>query len=236
MTARPVLQILHHSEDLLVVNKPSGLIVHRGWGHDRVTVISLLRQQQPEISGLHPLGRLDRGASGVLLLALNPVAARQLSEAQARGEIRRRYLALVRGQPPQNGTIDHPIPRRPGGPRVPAVSDFRLLQSCATEPRSTSLVLVSPRSGRLHQVRRHLKHLSCPLIGDANYGKGAINRAMAERYGLRRLALHAHAVCLADGDQRLEVRAPLPEDMTTPLERMGFVPDPDFTPEPPLTE
>ncbi len=219
MTA-PTLELLHQDDHLLVVNKPSGLIVHRGWGHDRVTLMSLLRSQLGTDGSLHPVGRLDRGASGALLCALDPETARALSE----GEVQKRYLTLVRGVPPERGTVDHPIPRRPGGPRVPAVSDFRLLQRAETEPRTTALVEVTPRTGRLHQVRRHLKHLSHPLIGDANYGKGPINREMATRYGLRRLALHAHGIWFyhpADG-ARLELDAPLPADLAQPLAKMGY--------------
>jgi len=218
--AAPSLQFLHHDERLLVINKPSGLIVHRGWGRDRVTVMSLLRDQLGTTAPLHPVGRLDRGASGALLVALDPDAARVLSEAS----VEKRYLALVRGEPPTSGVIDHPIPRRPGGPRVEALSEYRLLQTAQTEPRVTSLVEVTPSTGRLHQVRRHLKHISHPLIGDANYGKGPLNRALAERYGLRRLALHARWLSFVHPGSKEEVQvdAPLPEDLGGPLARMGF--------------
>ena len=221
MASAPPLEIPFQDHRLLVVNKPSGLIVHRGWGHDRVTLMSLLREQVRPSSSLHPVGRLDRGASGALICALDPEAARTLSAAQG-GDLVKRYLALVRGVPPKHGTIDHPIPRRPDGPRVPALSEFRLLQTVETEPRVTSLVEVIPRSGRLHQVRRHLKHISHPLIGDANSGKGALNRALAERYGLRRLALHARSVSFPhpEGGGMVEVEAALPKDLADPLRAM----------------
>lgn len=220
----PPLEIVYQDDRVLVVNKPSGLIVHRGWGHDRVTVMSLLRDQLETTRSLHPVGRLDRGASGALLCALDPDAARELSAAAQDGEVTKQYLALVRGAPPEHGSIDHPIPRRPGGPRVPALSDYRMLQTVETEPRTTSLVLVTPRSGRLHQVRRHLKHISHPLIGDANYGKGALNRAMARGYGLRRLALHARSLSFPrpGGEGSVELRAPVPADLGGPLGRMGY--------------
>ena len=220
MTTAPPLELLHRDDYLLVVNKPSGLIVHRGWGHDRVTLMSLLRAQLDTDASLHPVGRLDRGASGALLCALDPETARALSD----GEVQKRYLALVRGVPAARGTVDHPIPRRPDGPRVPALSEYRLLQQAETEPRTTAVVEVTPRSGRLHQVRRHLKHISHPLIGDANYGKGPINRAMAARYGLRRLALHARGIWFYHPREgvKVELEAPLPADLVAPLERMGY--------------
>ena len=224
MASAPPLEILFQDDHLLVVNKPSGLIVHRGWGSDRVTLMSLLRDQLERTASLRPVGRLDRGASGALLCALDPDTARALSAAARGGQVIKRYLALVRGVPLRSGVIDHPIPRRPDGPRVDALSEFRLLQTAQTEPRVTSLVEVTPRTGRLHQVRRHLKHIDHPLIGDANYGKGAINRAMAERYGLRRLALHARSVEFfhPEGGARIDVEAGPPDDMVEPLRGMGF--------------
>jgi tRNA pseudouridine65 synthase len=92
------------------------------------------------------------------------------------------------------------------------------------QPRQVSLVEVEPKTGRLHQVRRHLKHISHPLIGDANYGKGALNRAMLASYQLDRLALHAHLLELKHpvSNAGLRLLAPLAEDLSRPLERMGF--------------
>ena len=87
-----------------------------------------------------------------------------------------------------------------------------------------SLVEASPRTGRLHQIRRHLKHLGHPLVGDVNYGKGDINRLFRERFGLRRLALHAAALSFAHpfGEERITITAPLPADLAEPLLAMGF--------------
>jgi tRNA pseudouridine65 synthase len=219
----PRAMVLHRDDSLLAVDKPSGLLTHRGWGRDRVTLVDLVREL---VGGgtVHPLHRLDRGASGVVLFALDREVAAALAAALARGAIVKRYLALVRGRPPVSGTIDHPIPRRPGGPAVPARTAFELLATAAVEPRDLSLVEAITSSGRLHQVRRHLKHLGHPLIGDANYGKGALNREIRARYGLQRLALHARAVELRHPltGAALRIEAPLPDDLRGALERMGF--------------
>jgi len=218
--------VLHRDDAVLVVDKPSGLLVHRGWADDPVTLVDLVRRL---VGGgkVHPAHRLDRGCSGAVLFVLDAGTARRVAGMLERGEITKRYLALVRGEPPARGTIDHPIARKPGGPAVPARTDFRLLHRARTEPRHVSLVEATTLSGRLHQVRRHLKHIDHPLIGDANYGKGPLNRALRERYGLERLALHAAAIELRHPrtDARIEVRAPLPDDLRAPLARMGF-PDP----------
>jgi len=212
------LSFLYRDAALVAVAKPSGLAVHRGWSRERVVALTLA----PDRLGapVFPLHPLDRATSGALLLALDPEAARRLAAQFAAGRVRKRYLALVRGIPPASGVIDHPVPRRPGGPRVPAVTAFRRL---ATWERYALLEVV-PRTGRLHQIRRHLKHASHPLIGDVRYGKGEHNRLFRERFGLHRLALHAlELACDHPADGRpLSIVAPVPEDLAGPLRAMGM--------------
>jgi tRNA pseudouridine65 synthase len=184
------LRILHLDDSVVIVDKPSGIVVHRGWADDDGGVLRALRDQIGR--RVWPVHRLDRGASGALLFALDAEAAAAAGEAFAGGRVDKRYLALVRGHPPERVVVDHPIPGRPDGPRVPAVTEVRRLGVW----ERYALVEAIPRTGRLHQVRRHLKHLSCPIIGDVNYGKGEHNRLFRERFGLERLALHALALRL----------------------------------------
>jgi len=214
------LDVLYHNASILVVNKPSGLLVHRGWGRAPVVLVDLVR----ELTGadrVHPVQRLDRGTSGAIVFALDPDTARMLQE---RAGFEKRYLALVRGHPPEEGIIDHAIPRRPHGPRVPAKTWFRRVDSADCQPRELSLVEVVPHTGRLHQIRRHLKHIGHPLIGDSNYGRTELNREIAARYGLGRLALHCQAVTLEppENPQPVRIDAPLPVDLSDPLKKMGF--------------
>ncbi len=212
------LQILYQDEHLVVINKPSGLAVHRGWAADRVFAMTLCRDRVGR--HVYPVHRLDRGASGALLFALSPGVAAQVGELFQEGGIEKRYLALVRGIPPEAGVIDHPIPRTEGGPRMPAVTEFRRLHIF----ERYALVEALPRTGRLHQIRRHLKHLSHPLIGDVNYGKGEHNRLFRDRFGLSRLALHATLLAFAHPvtGGPLRIVAPLPEDLSGPLKQMGW--------------
>jgi tRNA pseudouridine65 synthase len=195
--------------------------VHRGWGSDAVVAMTVLRDQLGRF--VYPVHRLDRGTSGALAFALDPTTARLLHSMFDEGRVHKRYLALVRGAPPDSGIIDHPIPNKPDGPRVPAVTEFRRL---ATVGRF-SLVEAEPRTGRLHQIRRHLKHLGHPLVGDVNYGRGEINRLFREQYGLRRLALHARALSFdhPHTGALVAVRVPLPDDLREPLARVGFAPE-----------
>jgi len=262
----PALPVLFRDDRLLAVDKPSGLLVHRGWGGDRVTALDLARR----IAGrrVYPVHRLDRGTSGVLVFALDSEAARRLGEAFAGGggtdgagtgapeveaaeieaaetaertgtageageaardatiaKVEKVYVALVRGHAPDETVVDHPIPRSEGGPRVPAVTTVRRLGVAELEPgRVYSLVEARPATGRLHQVRRHLKHLAHPVIGDVEYGKGEHNRFFRERFGLHRLALHALALALPHPStgERLFLAAPVPADLAGPLAALGL--------------
>jgi tRNA pseudouridine65 synthase len=221
--ARFSAEVIYHDENLLVVNKPSGMLVHRGWGRDGEVLVDFVRRFTGN-SSVHPVHRLDRGTSGVILFALNRDIARHLGALFDARLIEKRYLALVRGRPQDDGVIDHPLPRRLGGERVESRSTYRRLATAETEPRHVSLVEVKPLTGRLHQVRRHLKHINHPVIGDANYGKGKLNRAFRASYGLHRLALHAISLSLPwpEGGQITTFHAPLPASLREPFERMGF--------------
>jgi tRNA pseudouridine65 synthase len=204
-SSEPELRILYQDASCVAVDKPSGMIVHRGWANDDRDLMRLTRDAVGRY--VYPLHRLDRGASGVVLFALDEHAARTLNRGFAEGTIDKRYLALTRGHPPEHGRIDHPIPRAPGEERVPAQTEFRRLGTF----ERYALVVAIPKTGRLHQIRRHLKHLSCPLIGDVKYGKGEHNRLFREQYALDRLALHAAALRFTHPETgvAITVRAPL---------------------------
>lgn len=219
----PNLNPVFEDDHLLVVNKPSGMAIHRGWSGDRQVLVKLVRDYTG-LNKAHPVGRLDRGTSGVVVFAKSGEMAAQLQVALAREAAVKRYLALVRGQPQKAVVVDHPLAREKGGEKVPARTDLRTLFTVQAEPREVSLVEALIHTGRVHQIRRHLKHISHPVIGDANYGKGPLNRAICEGYGLCRLALHAASVTFthpATGEE-LTCTAPIPEDLAGPLARMGF--------------
>jgi tRNA pseudouridine65 synthase len=184
------LIVLHLDDRLVIVDKPSGVVVHRGWADDDGGVLVALRRQLGR--RVWPLHRLDRGASGALAFALDAETAAALGRAFAEKQVAKRYLALVRGHPPEHVRIDHPLPAGEDahGDRVDAVTEVRRIGIW----ERYALVEAVPHTGRLHQIRRHLKHIACPIIGDVNYGKGEHNRLFRERFGLHRLALHAFAL------------------------------------------
>ncbi len=199
------LSILYHDEYLVAINKPAGLLVHRSPidKHETQFVVQLLRDQLGQ--AVYPIHRLDKPTSGVLLLALNPDMVRQLSRQW--DSVEKNYLAITRGKV-QDCFIDHPITTKPDKgdyfiqPKVQsAQTDIRVIatttlaigfgKSAAHYPTTDfSFLSVTPKTGRKHQIRKHLKHINHPIVGDTRYGRGEINRYFREHYGVNRLLLH----------------------------------------------
>ncbi|WP_245673254.1 tRNA pseudouridine(65) synthase TruC [Endozoicomonas ascidiicola] len=201
------LDIIYQDEWLVAINKPSGLLVHRSMidRHENRFAIQLLRDQIGQ--KVYPLHRLDKPTSGVLVFALSSEVASLAGEQFQQGSISKTYLAVVRGFAPESGTIDHPLKEkldkiadkkaRKDKPAQEAVTEFERL--AITEmpvaidryPCSRySLVELHPKTGRKHQIRRHMKHIAHPIIGDAKHGKGNHNRYFATHLGADRLLLH----------------------------------------------
>jgi tRNA pseudouridine65 synthase len=216
------LPVLYRDAELLIVDKPAGLLVHRGWGTDADTALS--RARRIAGSWVYPAHRLDRATSGVLVFALDPDTASRLAAAFREHAPRKTYLALVRGRPLEQALIDSPVPRSENGERVPAQTYYRRLGVSSVE--RCSLMLVEPRTGRLHQIRRHMKHVSHPLIGDVRYGKGPINRHYRAVFGLNRMALHATSIELLHPLTGLPLRivAEPPAELVACWQALGFDP------------
>lgn len=208
------LTLLHADDAIVAIDKPAGLLVHRSSldAQETRSAADLLRAQLGAPVWL--LHRLDKATSGVLAFALNAGRATAMGKAFESGAVCKRYLALVRGWPDEQGEIDYPLARDPelpsaGQPRLPAVTRWRRL-ACFDWPfpdgrHATSryaLVEVEPLSGRRHQIRRHFKHLAHPLVGDTTHGKSAHNRAVAAWLGTSRLWLHATRLALPAIDGR----------------------------------
>jgi len=219
------LEVIYEDEAILAVNKPGGMLVHRGWGDSEVVLVDLVRDYI-EGDTVYTIHRLDRATSGVVLFGQDRESARALNALFDERVILKRYLTLVRGITPERGYIDYPVPKEPRGKeRVEAQSSFRrIFAANDTEPRETSLVEIAPHTGRVHQIRRHLRHLNHPLIGDSTYGRGQINRAMKERYALPRMALHAYRVSFLHPfrEEPVEIVAPLAQDLAATFLAMGI--------------
>lgn len=213
----PEIEILYQDDALCAVMKPAGIPVHRGWASAPYYVVDLVRRRLG--ARVHPVHRLDQPTSGVLLFATSSDVARAIGALFSERRVSKRYLALVRGVPPAELFLDHPV-KDDRGRRVPAQTRFKRLWIFR---RRYALVEARPLTGRTHQIRRHLKHLSCPIIGDTSYGKSEHNRLFANEFGLRRLALHACELTLPHPSHGapLTVEAPLPPDLDGPLTAIG---------------
>lgn len=214
----PSVPILWSDSTAVAVNKPSGLLVHNShWSGPReVVLLQLVRNALGH--HVHPVHRLDRGTSGVVLFALDSSQAAQWQAALAQDQTHKDYLALVRGIVKDRVDIDHPV-KDENGQRVEAHSAVTPL--CVSPHERCCLVHVRLFTGRWHQARLHLKHLSHPIIGDANYGKGPLNRSFSATWGLSRLALHAWRLRVVHPMGSLvEVEAPLPSVLGEPLSRL----------------
>ena len=239
--APPMLPILYRDQHLIAIDKPSGLLVHRSEIDRRETrfAVQLLRDQIGQ--QVFPVHRLDRGTSGVLLFALDSDTARLLNQDFAAKQPAKTYLAVVRGHPADNGDIDHAITRQPdereyvhGNAQLnaqPAFTRYRTLARCTLPyavdryPQSRyALVELHPETGRRHQLRRHLKHIAHPIIGDATHGKGVHNRFFQQQFNVGRMLLHAVELSLRHphSGQPLTITAPLSGDFARLLHELGW--------------
>jgi tRNA pseudouridine65 synthase len=239
-----MLPILFQDSHLVAVNKPAGLLVHRSPidRHETRFALQMVRDQLGQ--RVYPVHRLDKPTSGVLLFALSPQMAHGLMTALAGGQVRKTYLAVVRGVIAEAGVIDHPLVEEPdrlenlpavdGRQAQAAVTIFRRLArvelplAVGRYPTSRySLVELQPQTGRRHQLRRHLKHLCHPLIGDTNYGEGRHNRLFREEFGCQRLLLHAAELSFSHPltGATVTITAPLDQEFSRLLSRLGWAKD-----------
>lgn len=218
-TTPETLTLLHLDDRLCALAKPSGIMVHRtGISTDRVFLTDLLRERlSRRIWTVH---RLDRATSGVLLFALDAEMAADMGRLFEAGAIDKRYLAVVRGWLDEAGEIDKPL-RGSRNKTRDALTCYRRLGTAelpvAVPPHETarySLAAVEPRTGRTHQIRRHLNHIAHPIVGDVNHGDRRHNRLFRARFGCHRLLLHAVSLEFehpATGGA-LHVQAPPPKE------------------------
>jgi tRNA pseudouridine65 synthase len=235
------LDILYRDEYLVAVAKPSGLLVHRTTLDPReyVNAVRLLRDQLGQY--VYPAHRLDRGTSGVLVFALDPAVLPTLTAAFESRDVEKTYLAVVRGWPAAEGTIDAALdrivdpydarPANPDGEPQAARTDYRTLAtvelpvSVDRYPTSRyALVQLHPHTGRRHQLRRHLRHVDHPLIGDTTYGQGRHNRLFRDRFGCHRLLLAAVELRLRHPvtGAALTLAAPLATDFLNVVDTLGW--------------
>lgn len=241
-----MLEILYQDESMVAINKPSGLLVHRSPidKHETRFAIQLTRDQIGQ--RVYPVHRLDKPTSGVLLFALSSEVAALLTQQFTDKTISKTYWAVVRGYTEDSGVVDYALQEQLDKMTDRLVSPDKAPQEAVTEYLSLgrselpypvgryqtarySLVELSPKTGRKHQLRRHMKHIFHPIIGDTSHGDGKQNTFLRDTFGLSRLMLHAKSLQLTHPmtGELLHIQAGITEefsDMLAKLKLDGFVP------------
>lgn len=241
------LDIIYQDEHIVAINKPSNLLVHRSWIDKDETrfAIQILRDQIGQY--VYPIHRLDKPTSGVLLFALSKDVARAISEQMQERAFQKVYIAIVRGYTEQSGEIDYALKEV-----LDKMTDAKAQQDKEAQTAITlyetisqvelpfavgrydttrySLVALRPQTGRKHQLRRHMKHLLHPIVGDTKYGRGEHNRFFREKFDAHRLLLHAHKLTFVHPVLHKEVTftAQLDEVFVDLFAQLGFMLKEDF--------
>jgi len=229
-SSTPELTILYQDEYVVAIDKPSGLLVHRSWLDTYATEFAVQKLRDQIGQRVYPVHRLDRPTSGVLLFVLDKDSARHLMQQFIDHTTEKRYLAVVRGHLDQ-GILDYPLKYQydkiadkkadQTKPAQDAITEYRCLAKTevpiAVGPYQTSrysLVELIPKTGRKHQLRRHMKHLRHPIVGDTSHGDGKHNTMFREHFAINRLLLHAEYLSFLHPktEQKIEVHAPLSGD------------------------
>lgn len=231
------LDLVYLDEHLAVINKPSGLLVHRSRiaSGAREFAMQMLRNQL----GCHvyPVHRLDRPTSGLLVFGLNSDVARTMTEQLTAREVKKTYHAVVRGYVPESGTIDYALKEEldkladkdadPDKDKQPAVTHYQCLKqielpykvSKKHDTTRYSLVQMQPETGRKHQLRRHMAHIRHPIVGDTNHGDGRHNNFFREHFNCHRLLLAATGLSFKHpvSGESINLETPLPDEFHQPF-------------------
>jgi len=205
------LEILYRDKYIIAVNKPSGLLVHKSMidRHEKLYAMKILRDQIGQ--WVYPLHRLDKPTSGVLLFALSSEIAKEFSLLFKKHSFQKSYIAIVRGYTDEKGVIDHPLKEKldkisdkqanKNKEAQEAITYYERLQTVELDfalgrydTVRYSLVKLLPKTGRKHQLRRHMKHISHHILGDTKYGRGEHNKLMRKEFGVNRMFLHADSI------------------------------------------
>lgn len=237
----PEIEILYEDEHLVAIHKPAGLLVHRSYlaRRERFFAMQLTR----DLVGCHvfPVHRLDRPTSGVLLFAKSSEVANALCEQFASHTIEKQYLALVRGNMYESGILDYALKVEldelgdknadPNKAAQEAVTAYEPLlnteipyQSGRYPTSRFALVRLSPKTGRKHQLRRHMAHLRHPIVGDTTHGDGKQNAFFREHFGINRLWLIAKKLTFTHPitQTRLSIETELESEWETVFAELGW--------------
>ncbi len=236
-----MLDLLYQDEHLVAVNKPAGMLVHRSSINPEATDVALQMLRDQIGQYVYPLHRIDKPTSGLLLFALDTETAAAMTAQFAERSIEKTYLAVVRGYTEASFTVDYPLKfirdqktdraARVDKPAQEAVTDFRRLAQTELphpvgryETCRYALVEATPKTGRTHQIRRHLRHIFHPILGDQKYGDWRHNRFAEAQFGSRRMLLHAHTLRFSHPHNHTQgyIKGPPDEQFVSILTALGL--------------
>ncbi|KQS28450.1 pseudouridine synthase [Pedobacter sp. Leaf194] len=223
-----MLEVIYQDDYVIAINKPHGLLVHQSSiARDaKEFALQLLRDQV----GKHvsPVHRLDRKTSGILLFAFDKDSEVALHQQFMNAETDKKYLAILRGFTPDNMEIDYPLAKE-NGSMQDAFTAFKTLQRAEVDvafgkhlTSRYSLVEATPKTGRMHQLRRHFSHILHPIIGDRTHGCNKQNKFFLEQWNMTTMLLHASALSFTHPktSERIHLQADLHDEFRRV---MGFM-------------
>lgn len=225
-----MLDIVYRDEQLIAINKPHGLLVHRSpiAKNAETFALQLLRDQIGQY--VYPVHRLDRKTGGVLLFALDELTSAYLQKQFRDEKVSKTYHAIVRGYTEDEGEIDYPL-RKENGRKQEAFTAYRTLSRSELpvplgkhQTSRYSLLEISPRTGRMHQIRKHMAHILHPIIGDRPHGCNKQNRLFKQRWQMETMLLHASQlrIQLPQKHEFLEINADIQSEFERMMQLMKF--------------
>lgn len=227
------IPIIYEDDHVFAVNKPNDVLVHKSHYARNITDHTLIEllQQQTQYHSLMPIHRLDRKTSGVILFAKEKEYLPVFSKLFEHQAIHKTYKAIVRGHTPSSGEIDTPIKRDDNGVYKAALTHYKTLATVSlpipVKPYDNarySLIELMPKTGRMHQLRKHMNKISHPIVGDHKYGDRFHNRMFVEKMNLSTLLLHATKIEFIHpySNQVTTITAPLPQPWDEILNKLDW--------------
>lgn len=225
-----MLDILFRDEHLIAINKPHDLLVHRSniAANTEIFALQLLRDQVGQ--RVYPVHRIDRKTGGVLLFAFDKAVETEMQKKFAGNLVSKKYLTILRGQTPDNDSIDYPL-RKENGTLQDAFTAYQTLKRAELDvpfgkhPTSRySLVEATPKTGRMHQLRKHFAHIFHPIIGDRTHGCNKQNKLFKEKWEMTTMLLHASQLTFDHpiNGQPTTIEAPLQRDFIRVMKLMEW--------------
>lgn len=202
------IKILKRTKTYIIVHKPAGFVVYADTKEDQKVSCQVFLEKQISQKVI-PIHRIDKPTCGVLIYALNQQKAAQLGEMFKKKTVEKKYLAFCHGEFPEKARVDFPLKKHKQKITENAVTNIENIQTIEMEAkgeqRKYSLVQATPQTGRYHQIRRHLKMMKCPIVGDPTYGNSWNNDYFKDKFNINRTLLSAISISFVDPENKEKI-------------------------------